>query len=111
MRRVMDGQTVQVRVKLDGGTDRLGNEEPAWAEPVDVPRVLVSASTDDDREYARPFGIRSVVTMAFPRTCELDLRGAKVTVGGATYRVAGEPVHVPSPIDWDMIVRAGVYDG
>jgi len=111
MRRVMDGETVYVRVRSANGTDRLGNPAYSWAEPVAVEHVLASVIDVDERDYSRPDGYVATYTMAFPRGCTLDLRGAKVTVHGRELDVIGEPVHVNSPIAWDMKVTAGVHDG
>ena len=111
MRRVMDGETVYVSVRSETGTDRLGNPVYAWAEPVAVGRVLASVIDNDERDYSRPDGYVATYTLAFPRECTLDLRGAKVTVHGRELDVIGEPVHVNSPLGWDMKVTAGVHDG
>ncbi len=109
--RVMDGETVYVAVRSQPAVDRFGNEAPTWAEPVAVEHVLVGKATDEDMQTSRPDGIKVTATLTFPRTCELDLRGAKVTVGGRELLVAGEPAHEPSPLAWDMTVKAGVSDG
>lgn len=116
--RVMDGQTVKVAVRLastttttEPPTDRFGNAAAAWAEPVDVAHVLVGKATADDSQVDRPDGITITHTLTFPRTCTLDLRGAKVIVGGRELLVAGEPAHEASPLFWDMTVKAGVHDG
>jgi hypothetical protein len=114
MRRVMDGETVYVSVRsLDSETetDRLGNPVYEWAEPVAVDHVLASVIDAEERDYSRPDGYVATYTLAFPRGCTLDLRGAKVTVGGRELTVIGDPVHVNSPLAWDMRVTAGVHDG
>ena len=111
MRRVMDGETVYVSVRSDYSTDRLGNTVHSWAEPVAVEHVLASVIDMDERDYSRPDGYVATYTMAFPRECTLDLRGAKVTVHGRELDVIGDPVHVNSPLGWDMKVTAGVHDG
>ena len=113
MRRVMDGETVLVAVAQAGARDRFGNEVGAWAEPVEVPHVLVSESTDDDQQHTRPHGIRSVYTLSFRHDCALEMRGAKVTVRGRELHVAGAPTHGPrlNANPYDMTVRAGVRDG
>lgn len=112
MRRVMDGETVLVAVKSEAGVDRFGNPVDRWAEPVEVHHVLVSRLTAAERDYTRPDGFVVTATMAFPRGCQLDLRGAKVTAGGQELLVDGEPAHVASPLDgWDMLVSAGARNG
>lgn len=111
MRRVMDGETVYVRVRSSEGTDRLGNPVHAWAAPVAVEHVLASEIDADERDYSRPDGYVATYTMAFPRECALDLRGAKIAIHGRELDVIGEPVHVNSPLQWDMRVTAGVHDG
>ncbi len=109
----MDGETVYVAVRTYGGRDRLGNPINGWDEPVAVDHVLVSESTDDDQSYTRPDGIRSVYTMGFRHDCDLDMRGAKVTVRGQELLVAGNPTHGPRlhANPYNMTVRAGVHDG
>ena len=109
--RVMDGETVYVSVRSVSGADRFNNETASWAEPVAVDHVLVGHATDDDRQVDHPDGIVVTTTLTFPRTCDLDLRGAKVTARGRELLVVGEPSHEPSPLFWDMTVKAGVHDG
>ena len=113
MRRVFDGETVQVAVRSQDYTDRFGNAVDSWAEPVAVDHVLVNDATEADQEHTRPDGITCVYKMAFPYTCSLDLRGAKVTVRGIELHVAGIPTHGPrlQANRYNMIVRAGVHDG
>ena len=111
MRRVMEGETVYVSVRSGYSTDRLGNTVQSWAEAVPVKHVLASVIDGDERDYSRPDGYVATYTLAFPRGCTLDLRGAKVTVGGRELDVIGDPVHVNSPLLWDMKVTAGVHDG
>ena len=109
----MDGETVQVAVRTTTTTttDRFGNPVPTWATAVNVDHVLVGKATADDQQVDHPDGIVVTHTLTFPRTCQLDLRGAKVTVGGRELLVVGEPAHEASPLFWDMTVKAGVHDG
>ena len=113
----MDGETVYVSVRTAPTTtttaeyDRFGNLVPTWAQAVPVEHVLVGKATADDTQVSRPDGITVTATLTFPRTCNLDLRGAKVQVGGRELIVVGEPAHEPSPLFWDMTVQAGVHDG
>lgn len=113
MRRLMDGETVYVSVRSQTGTDRLNNAVRGWAEPVAVPHVLVAEATEDDQSHTRPDGMSCVYTMAFPHSCDLEMRGAKVTVRGRDLLVAGAPTHGPrlQANPYNMIVRAGVRDG
>lgn len=113
MRRVMDGETVYVAVRAEGGLDRLGNEVDTWAEPVEVAHVLVSESTEDDQTHTRPDGIACVYTLSFRYDFDLELRGAKVTVRGRELHVAGSPTHGPRLManPYNMTARAGVRDG
>ena len=111
MRRLMDGETVSISARVVTGTDALGQPTYEWADPVGVP-ALVSERTSSDRSGQRPEGIESRITMALPRTCDLDLRGARVEWRGRTYVVEGDPCHVASPLDsWDMNVTAVRVDG
>lgn len=107
----MDGETVHVAVRSTSGTDRFGNAVESWAEPVAVDHVLVARATADERQAIRHDGVIVTSTLTFPRTCNFDLRGAKITVGGRELVVVGEPAHEPSPLYWDMTVQAGVSDG
>ena len=113
MRRVMDGETVMVSVLVQDGTDRFNNAVTTWAQPVAVDHVLVNEATEDDKTATRPYGITCVYTMGFRHDCNLDLRGAKVTVRGRELRVAGDPTHGPRLManQYNMKVRAGVEDG
>ena len=113
MRRVFDGETVHVAVRSQQSTDRLNNAVDAWAQPVAVDHVLVNDATEDDQTHTRQDGIECVYKMAFPHDCDLDMRGAKVTVRGLELRVAGIPTHGPrlQANRYNMIVRAGVHDG
>lgn len=111
----LDGQTVTVRTRSQVGTDRLGEPVYEWADPgVEVDGVLVSWATADDREPRRPDGVYVTAHLVFPRSCTLDLRGAKVVVGGDELVVSGVPHHVtevPGFAPRDMVVEAGVRDG
>lgn len=113
MRRAMNGETVYVAVCTTGADDRFGNEVREWAEPVAVEHVLVRESTDDEQAVTRPYGIKCVYTMGFRYDCDLEMRGAKITVRGRELLVAGSPTHGPrlhvNP--YNMIVLAGVHDG
>ena len=113
MRRVMDGETVYVAVLNEPATDRFNNEVHSWATPVEVEHVLVSEATDDDQTATRPYGITCVYTMAFRYDCDIEMRGAKVTVRGRELLVAGSPTHGPrlQANPYNMTVRAGVEDG
>lgn len=107
----MDGETVYVAVRGEPTRDRLGNEVPTWADPVPVEHVLVGKATEGEALQQHPDGIAVTATLTFPRTCQLDLRGAKIVIGDRELLVAGEPAHEPSPLAWDMTVQAGVHDG
>ena len=111
--RVMQGETVLVAVRTQEGTDRFNNAVESWAEPVAVDHVLVTESTDDDQVFTRPEGIVSVYTLSFRHDCDLEMRGAKVTVRGRELLVAGSPTHGPRLFanPYNMTVRAGVHDG
>lgn len=113
MRRVMDGETVYVAVRVQEGTDRFNNAVNGWAEPVAVEHVLVSEATEDDRAHTHPDGIDCVYTLTFRHDCDLEMRGAKVTVRGRELLVAGSPTHGPrlQVNPYNMTVRAGVEDG
>ena len=107
----MNGETVLVAVRTASGRDRLGNPVESWAEPVAVDHVLVAKATEEERQASHPDGIVVTSTLTFPRTCQLDLRGARVYVGDRELIVSGEPAHELSPLYWDMTVQAGVHDG
>lgn len=106
----MDGEPVTVSTRTAAGTDPMGQPTYAWAAHSIM--ALVGESTLSSRSEERPEGIESRVSLAFPRACDLDLRGARISWRGRTYVVEGEPHHVASPLaDWDMIVEAVMVDG
>ena len=108
------GETVQVALRVDGGTDRLGNPTVAYADPVPVRNVLVAPATMDEVAATRPDGIVATYTLHFPRGYRADLRGAIVTVRGDEYRVAGDPApytEADVPGEWSMPVTVGRRDG
>ena len=106
----MGGEPVTVSVRTATGTDPMGQPTYAWA--AHTVMALVGESTSSQRSETRPEGIESRISLALPRTCGLDLRGARITWKGRTYAVEGEPHHVASPLeDWDMNVEAVMVDG
>lgn len=109
--RVMNGETVSVETRIVTGTDRLGNPTYGYAEPVTVDNVLVSWNTTAERDYTRPDGFVVTCTCAFPRSCALNLEGARLTIGTETVYVDGNPQREMSPNAWNMLVSAGVQNG
>lgn len=108
------GETVTVEHVIGTTKDRLNVDVPTYGEPVSVPNVVIVPSTLDETDYLRPDGIRVTYTLHFPRGYTQDLRGARVTVRGETYRVVGEPhpyteANVRGP--WTMPVQVGRADG
>lgn len=109
--RVMDGQTVTVETRTVTGVDRLGNPVVGYAAPVDVPNVLVNWQTAAERDYTRPDGFVITCVCAFPRSCSLDMEGARLTIDGETLYVDGKPHRELSPNGWNLLVNAGVSNG
>ena len=105
----MDGEPVTISVRSTNGIDAMGQPTYAWADHSVM--ALVSESTASERSEARPDGMECRISLALPRTCDLDLRGARITWRGRTYVVEGEPHHVASPLVWDMNVGAVMVDG
>lgn len=85
------GEKVTVALAIDGEDGPLGNPTRTWGEPADVPNVVVVPRTANEIEPTRPHGITSGYTLHFPRGYTANLRDAKVTVRGETYRVVGDP--------------------
>lgn len=106
----MGGEPVTISTRTATGTDPMGQPTYAWAGHCLM--ALVSEATASSRSEARPDGIESRISLSLPRSCDLDLRGARVSWRGRTYVVEGEPHHVASPLkDWDMNVEAVMVDG
>lgn len=108
------GETVAVQHVIGTTRDRLGVEVPTYGEPVYVPNVAIVPATLDETDYLRPDGIRVTYTLHFPRGYSQDLRGARVTVRGETFKVVGDPKpytesNVRGP--WTMPVSVGRADG
>lgn len=110
MSRVMDGEPVIISTRTENGTDAMGQPTYTWA--AHSVMALVGESTSSVRSEARPEGIESRISLSLPRTCRLDLRGARIRWRGRTYVVEGEPHHVASPLaEWDMNAEAVIVDG
>ena len=106
----MGGEPVTISTRTATGTDSMGQPTYGWA-PHSV-MALVSESTASVRSETRPEGIESRISLSLPRTCDLDLRGARISWRGRSYAVEGEPHPVASPLeDWDMNVEAVMVDG
>ena len=115
------GVTVSVELRQRGARDALGNEVEAYAEPVDVPNVLVQPGPTADLDASRPEGVAVAFTLHFPKTWEGDLRGARVSLPapwewGNPYRVAGvpmryDPQNCPPLVPWNMAVEVEATDG
>ena len=108
------GETVAVEHVIGTTKDRLNVDVPVYGEPVNVPNVVIVPFTLDETGYLRPDGIRVTYTLHFPRGYTQDLRGARVTVRGETYRVVGEPhPYTESNVRglWTMPVQVGRADG
>lgn len=100
------GETAYVR--------RVVGDGPMLGDPERVDGVLVVPSTGDEADYLRPDGIRSDVTLHFPRGYGRDLRGALVSVRGWDFRVVGSPMPYTEanvPGRWTMPVEAVRVDG
>ena len=110
MSRLMDGEPVTISTRTATGADSMGQPTYAWA--AHSVMALVGESTASSRSGTRPEGVESRISLSLPRTCALDLRGARILWRGRTYVVEGEPHHVASPLaGWDMNVEAVMVDG
>lgn len=108
--------TLSVRLRSEGGTDRLGNETVSHADAVDVPGCLFAPGTPAELSGEdRPEGASVTATAHFPKGHGLDLRGALVSCGGSGWlSVVGEPMAYPDgtvPGPWDTYVLLGRQDG
>lgn len=111
------GETVLVSLRTFSGQDEYGNDIEEYGEPFEVENVLVGkAETRDEIDDSRPYAIKADRRFCFPRGFEHDMRGAKITRNGVTYKAVGEPFDVteanlPSLIPWNLRVEAVRFDG
>lgn len=108
------GETVTVTTFTHSGWDEF-NEPVGEACEILVKNVLVApASTTDLSGNLRPHGDRVALELHFPKSFTASLRGARVTVRGATYAVVGDPqpyTQANTPGDWWLPVHVERVDG
>lgn len=114
---MIHGETVLVSYRIFGEKDELGNESMTYSEPEEVDDVLIGKGTTYNRvEEGRLYAVEADKSFCFPREWDTDLRGAKITYDGITYKVVGIPsritdANIPPGIRWNIKVNAEVFDG
>lgn len=109
------GETVAVSLRSFGETDGLGNGAVVYSDPVEVDNVLVSKGRQYDRvSQGQVYSYQSDIAFCFPRGYTEDLRGARITRGGKTYEVVGDPseltdANIPPAIEWNIRAEARFY--
>ena len=114
---MISGETVNVMLRVRDARDSFGNDVEEWADSEDVSGVLVVPGACAELAPARPEGVKVALTLHFPKSFKLRLRGAKVVLTGrwaGTYRVIGDPfpyMDANCPPSWDMPVEVEAVDG
>lgn len=111
---MIKGETVVVRKFAEGEADPFGAVAQVAAEET-VEDVLVQVgSTNDLTGSIRPDGVEVKFTLHFPKTYNVDLRGAQVQVRGEWYGVIGSPAWYTvenCPTKWNYPVEVSVING
>lgn len=110
------GESVTVELRTFGEVDAYGNATESYAPPVTVDDVLIGDGGVVQRvEDGEPHALRYDIEFHFPRHHAGDLREARVTRGGMTYRVVDAvtltDANIPPGIRWNAIARAVRFDG
>ena len=108
--------TCHVKQVVAGAPDAFGNPVESYAEPVDVPGVLVAPSkSTSEVEEGRPHAVMDGVDLYVPTDApELTWRGARVVVDGwGEFDVDGDARRYPVPrgFSHDTVVRAVRHRG
>ena len=110
------GESVTVELRRFGEVDAYGNAIESYAPPVTVDDVLIGDGGVVQRvEDGEPHALRYDIEFHFPRHYAGDLREARVTRGGMTYRVVDAvtltDANIPPGIRWNAIAKAVRFDG
>ena len=111
------GVTATVERPTTEGTDRLGNPVPGEPETEVVHGVLVAPGATSNLDASRQAGVRSYLTLHFPKGYAGSLRGCTVTLPapwGGPWRVVGDPMPYDdslTPGPWHMPVEVVACDG
>ena len=108
------GADVTVTRRTATGRDEMG--EPVFAETSEaVGNVLATPSTTDEMdETNRAYGITCEMTFHFPKSYTESLEGCRISYGGASYRVIGDPqpyMACNTPTPWNRAAKAVRADG
>lgn len=111
---MIKGETVVVRTFTDGEADPFGNVSQVATEET-VKEVLVQVgSTSDLAGSIRPDGVEVKFTLHFPKTYNVDLRGAHIQVRGEWFEVVGSPSWYTKencPTKWNYPVEVSAVNG
>ena len=113
---MINGESVTVELRTFGEVDAYGNATESYAPPVTVDDVLIGDGGVVQRvEDGEPHALRYDIEFHFPRYHAGDLREARVTRGGMTYRVVDAvtltDANIPPGIRWNAIAKAVRFDG
>lgn len=111
---MIKGETVVVRTFTEGEADPFENAAKVATEET-VEDVLVQVgSTSDLTGSIRPDGVEVKFTLHFPKTYNVELRGAQVQVRGSWYGVVGNPAWYTAdncPTKWNYPVEVSATNG
>ena len=93
--RGLTGVAVTVLVPASSSVDAFGSPVPGPPDEVAVENVLVDSPSGSDVESTtREFGVSCDLTLHFPKTCLMSLRGCSVALPApwsGTFEVMGDP--------------------
>lgn len=108
------GETVVVRTFTEGEADPFGHAENVATEQT-VEDVLVQPGhTGDLPGSIRPDGVEVRFRLHFPKTFNVELRGAHIKVRGRWYGVVGDPSWYTvenCPTKWNYTVEVSAING
>lgn len=110
---LISGETVTVRNAAQS-FDELGEPAGETVTETAVENVVVCPGATADLDSTRPNGVTVAYTLCFPKSFTASLKGCRVNVRGAEYRVIGDPQRYDpanTPGDWNLTVEVGRTDG
>lgn len=111
---MIKGETVVVRTLAEGEADPFGSVSHIATDEVVEDVLIQVGSTRDLTGSTRPDGVEVHFTLHFPKTYNVDLRGAHIQVRGEWYGVIGSPAwYTPEncPTRWNYPVEVSVING
>lgn len=110
---LLDSVTVEIACPVAGPPDPFGQPTETW-ESETVKGVLATPGSTADLGADRPDGASVDMTFGFPRGYGKSLKGCRITHGGCTYRVIGDPqpsMETITPGPWNLTVETERVDG